>query len=620
MAELIPTLNTCLPKMTSGEKRFARRLEKLLEDDYLCWFDIPIGGKRRYPDFIVLHPARGLLFLEVKDWKAENLKRLSHTQVDLLTPTGLKTVANPIEQARQCCYQVLQILGRDKQLQQQVGNHTGKLCIPYGYGVVLTNINRKQLDNAIPEEHRNKLLPSHLLICKDEMLESVDAEDFQAQLWGMFNYHFGSKLTLPQIDRIRWHLFPEIRIDAEQIALLDEPDSELGDSERKAPVLAQTIPDIVKIMDVQQEQLARSLGDGHRVVHGVAGSGKTLILGYRCLYLAEALNKPILVLCFNITLAARLRSFIGTRGITDKVQVYHFHDWCGEQLRAYHVAVEKGDAPVWERQVASVINAVERGDIPQGQYGALLIDEGHDFQPQWLSLVAKMVDPETHSLLLLYDDAQSIYKAKAALKFSLASVGIKAQGRTTILRLNYRNTREILNFAYALAKDYFGAGGKEDIPLIAPQAAGNCGSMPVVKRLESLEAEVTYITRCLLAWHQRGKSWKDIAILYPGGTAGKIIAAQLKKHAIPHVWLASSQFKRHYNPELDQVSILPIPSSKGLEFETVVVLDASFSPISEAELAEDIRRMYVGLTRAREQLLVSYHRETAIGQLLEGLG
>lgn len=612
MAELIPTLNTCLPKMTSGEKRFARRLEKLLENDYLCWFDIPLGGKRRYPDFIILHPSRGLLFLEVKDWKAENLKRLSHTEADLLTPAGLKTVVNPVEQARQCSYQVLQLLERDAQLQQIGGKHKGKLCMPYGYGVVFTNITRQQFDRAIPEEHRSTLLPSHLMICKDEMTETAGAEDFQSRLWSMFNYQFGAKLTLPQIDRIRWHLFPEIRIDAEQMTLLGEP-------ENQTLTMTEAIPDIVKIMDIQQEQLARSLGDGHRVVHGVAGSGKTLILGYRCLYLAEALHKPILVLCFNITLAARLRSFMSARGITEKVQVYHFHDWCGEQLRAYHVAVIKGQAPVWERQVTSVINAVERGEIPQGQYGALLIDEGHDFQADWLNLVAKMVDPETNSLLLLYDDAQSIYKTKGALKFSLASVGIKAQGRTTILKLNYRNTREIIEFAYALAKEYFNAGGTDDIPLIAPQAAGISGAKPVLKRFETLDAEIAYLIRCLLAWHKRGQAWRDIAILYPGGEAGKLIATQLKKFAIPCAWLAASQFKKHYNPELDQVSVLPIPSSKGLEFETVVVIDASLSPIPQAELDDDIRRLYVGLTRARAQLLVSYHRQGAIAEVLDAL-
>jgi len=47
MAQLIPNLNTCLSRMTRGEKRLARRLEALLDDDYLCWFDIPVGRKNR---------------------------------------------------------------------------------------------------------------------------------------------------------------------------------------------------------------------------------------------------------------------------------------------------------------------------------------------------------------------------------------------------------------------------------------------------------------------------------------------------------------------------------------------------------------------------------------------
>lgn len=39
----------------------------------------------------------------------------------------------------------------------------------------------------------------------------------------------------------------------------------------------------------------------------------------------------------------------------------------------------------------------------------MLIDEGHDVEAPWLKLAAQMVDPATNSLLLLYDDAQSIY-------------------------------------------------------------------------------------------------------------------------------------------------------------------------------------------------------------------
>jgi hypothetical protein len=31
---------------TSGERRFVERLQTLLEEDYLCWFDVPVGPKR----------------------------------------------------------------------------------------------------------------------------------------------------------------------------------------------------------------------------------------------------------------------------------------------------------------------------------------------------------------------------------------------------------------------------------------------------------------------------------------------------------------------------------------------------------------------------------------------
>jgi superfamily I DNA/RNA helicase len=89
------------------------------------------------------------------------------------------------------------------------------------------------------------------------------------------------------------------------------------------------------------------------------------------------------------------------------------------------------------RQLPDQIQGVDAGRIPRAQYGAIMIDEGHDFEPEWLKLVTQMVDPSTDSLLLLYDDAQAIYRKSKGLDFSLSSVGIKAAGRTSILRLNY---------------------------------------------------------------------------------------------------------------------------------------------------------------------------------------
>tara|TARA_Y100001963_G_scaffold140299_1_gene207161 strand:- start:938 stop:1792 length:855 start_codon:yes stop_codon:yes gene_type:complete len=274
MATVIPNLNT-LRNMTPGERRLGQRLETLLEDDYTVWYDIPLGRQRRYPDFIVLHPARGLLFLEVKDWKPDTLRRLTPTHADIYTPTGLKTVSNPLEQARQYGLVAINRLQRDDHLKQTDGPFKGRLYLPWGYGVVFPNITRKQWNQMIGDAEQDLVLPPHRLICKDEMVATVDPEAFQEQLWGMFEYAFGDKLTLPQIDRIRWQLFPEIRINAPQQTLFDEPE-EGEDQYQSTAANEPIIPDIVRVMDLQQEQLARSMGEGHRVIHGVASSGKTL--------------------------------------------------------------------------------------------------------------------------------------------------------------------------------------------------------------------------------------------------------------------------------------------------------------------------------------------------------
>ena len=73
------------------------------------------------------------------------------------------------------------------------------------------------------------------------------------------------------------------------------------------------------------------------------------------------------------------------------------------------------------------------------------------------------------------------------LDFSLSSVGIKAAGRTSILRLNYRNTREILQFACDFASQFMGAKAADDdhIPMILPETGGASGPGPVAPRRRS---------------------------------------------------------------------------------------------------------------------------------------
>ena len=577
--------------MTPGERRFAQRLEAKLEDDYLCWYDVPIGQSMRHPDFVVLHPKRGLLILEVKDWKLDTIQSITKTDVSLLTDKGLKHVPNPLEQARQYAHAVINALEKDAQLVFGSGRMQGKLVFPWAYGVVLANISRKQFENTDLSE----VLEPNRVICQDEMVESVEMEAFQQRLWGMFTVGGFGNLSLPQIDRVRWHMFPEIRLPAKQGGLFDEAKDEPAE-----------LPDILRVMDLQQEQLARSLGEGHRVIHGVAGSGKTLILGYRAEYLAKVCTKPILILCYNKALARKLEHWMKEKGVADKVIVQNFHTWCRRQLVAYNAGLPEGDAKredYWDDMVDRVIRSVDKKLIPSAQYEAVLIDEGHDFRPEWFKLVVQMVDPSTNSLLVLYDDAQSIYDSGEKRNFSFKSVGIQAQGRTTVLKINYRNTQEILEFASQFAKELLTPteADEDGVPRLLPVSAGVHGPKPMLIKLPTLKEEAQYIAEQFKAAHKDGTPWKDMAILYRHwDPVGKAVNEVLQKAGIPYSW----KDKIEFCDKQDTVKLLPFHSSKGLEFPLVAIPSADMGTAEVKVDEEEARLLYVAMTRATRELIV----------------
>jgi hypothetical protein len=595
MATLIPALGSCVARMTGGERRLAERLEHKLDADYLLWFDVPVGPQQTHPDFVVLHPRRGLLILETKDWRLETVKRATRQMWEIAPDGFLKVVKNPLAQARHCAIQVVNALERDPQLVQASGPHQGKLAFPWGHGVVFTRITRKQFDAA----GLGEAIEPHLAICADEMLEGVETEAFQQRLWDMFPHAFGNKaLSLPQLDRVRWIMFPEVRVPAP------------GQGDLFGVDAADELPSLMRVMDLQQEQLARSLGDGHRVIHGVAGSGKTMLLGYRAEHLAKAQtdsSKPILILCFNEPLAKQLARVMAHKGLTHAVHAVHFHKWCRDQLVAYgqdlpaqHLSRED----FFEDMVQRVIGGVDKAQVPGGQYQAVLIDEGHDFAPEWFKLVVQMVDPLTNSLLVLYDDAQSIYERSRSRQFSFKSVGIQAQGRTTILKINYRNTRQILETASLVAADLLTAEDQDEdgVPLLKPVSCGREGQDPLIIRLPTPLQEAQQVAELLASAHEEGHAWGDMAVLCRHYKEMEACAATLRQRRLPHqVRKGTGQF----DPGADSIKVMTMHASKGLEFPVVALLGVGQMPAEGAQERDEARLFYVAATRATQRLIIA---------------
>jgi superfamily I DNA/RNA helicase len=125
--------------------------------------------------------------------------------------------------------------------------------------------------------------------------------------------------------------------------------------------------------------------------------------------------------------------------------------------------------------------------------------------------------------------------------------GIEAKGRTRVLKINYRNTAQILAFARHFAAEILGAPGlaaDEEDPVLLPEDAGRQGVEPEVRRCVSVEAEAHCIAEWLLGRKKAGYEWPQMAVLYPQHWIGEQFARVLAKHQVP-IDIVKGQSKSH---------------------------------------------------------------------------
>lgn len=140
----------------------------------------------------------------------------------------------------------------------------------------------------------------------------------------MIPHAFGrGVMTLPQLDRVRWNMFPQVRVQTQ------------ARCSRRATT-RRRFPDMLRVMDLQQEQLARVWAactrDSWR-----GRLRKTMILNTapNTWPGAHTRVKPILILCFNEPLAKIAQIGDAGEGTYRPVHVRNFHRWCRQQLVAF---------------------------------------------------------------------------------------------------------------------------------------------------------------------------------------------------------------------------------------------------------------------------------------------
>ena len=246
-------------------------------------------------------------------------------------------------------------------------------------------------------------------------------------------------------------------------------------------------------------------------------------------------------------------------------------------------------------------------------FDAVIVDEAQDLTRVGLEFVAAIAGDREDGLLLLGDGQQSLYPGG----HSLRSIGIDVRGRAAILRLNYRNTREIL-----LAADRIVAGrpfddGDDELQQADPSQRIDVerrGPEPLVLSFATEDDHDEALTLAISDLSSRSDTdLGDIAVLVPNNRLVREYAA-----SIAGLGLACRTLDKYDGTPSSEVKVGTFKRAKGLEFKHVLLpraepgklYDAPFrgedGPTHQERLDRTRRELFVAMTRARDTVWVGY--------------
>ena len=204
------------------------------------------------------------------------------------------------------------------------------------------------------------------------------------------------------------------------------------------------------VVELTEHQIGvlRRLQRNRRVeIVGAAGTGKTMLAAEKARRLAREGYETLLV-CFNQPLARLLVEETAEVARTSgHLTVSTFHQLCEDLAREAGTLPKKPNPTTREWWDETLPEALDEAVEELGpKFHAIVIDEGQDFDADWLlSLEALLSDPKDDVLYVFHDPAQAIYRDDA-----VADLGLP----TSIdLDQNCRNPGPIHDFAMGHAPD-----------------------------------------------------------------------------------------------------------------------------------------------------------------------
>ena len=609
MAKMYPEEIEGLDEATRGEKDLFQFIKEAARPhgDFICWYKPYLGHSGDGPDFVLYGKALGLTVMEVREWVLQHIIAVTPQRFTVRISGKVDKKENPDRMSKVYANAISKRLKEISSFTSDPHSQEKQLKIPIGRMVVFPNIQREAFCNKglqwlIPPE-RAMFLDD--LDSDGEILSDPTGNTFKERISECFPFRFKG-FSQEEEEKLTGILKPDTRI--------------------KLPIRQGVGKDRIRRddrgLDESQARLALQLGRGHQIIKGPPGSGKTLVLIQRCVYLYKyhPQVKRVLFVCYNIALVSYIRQLLLNKGANvgePDIQICHFFELCSKILKE-PVHFENENSEYYEGVTKKALDKLSEAKEAVDPFDAIFIDEAQDFNENMLKIIMALHRPGG-DLVIALDSFQDLYKRRRSWK----TLGIHAIGRTRKLKRVYRNTPEISEFSQRFLNEKRDRNQQLDL---LPKSLSYHGDQPILLPFPNLEAIELFLVKDLRAWIKGGDYKRsEIAIIYDDKIYGPEqfaydnralpmgIFKKLEDALIPTQWVSQDVgTKESFDVTTDKVSIISIHSSKGLDFDLVYLMGVDHINLTEPLRKNLLTLLYVAMTRAKHRLVIPYVRETEL--------
>ncbi|RUM70418.1 MAG: hypothetical protein DSZ07_02490 [Sulfurovum sp.] len=549
-----------IESMNKSEKYIFNKLKRLyMEESSISYLYLEPKIKNLTPDFILIDPIRGVLIIEVKAWGLDYIDTINEKEVKTIDGN---TLENPAYKARRYFNKMQGLLYFYDELVDK-----GKLNFKLHSIVTMTELTKQEtIDKSIDNFFDH--YPARV-VYKNELSN--------LELSSLFNNDI-KVIDSSIIDTIRVAIFPEIKIihRASNNTSLSELDKKIS------------------ALDFEQERFIKSLSLGHYMITGIPGSGKTVALLSRALYLAR-LHKDwkILIVTYNKSLKSQLKLRIDTIKeeldyidvSLDNIEVTNFH-----QLAMRYSSLSPRDFNDRSDEFWRDILPNDAIAHVTPEYNAILIDEYQDFYKNWFQLILKLMikykeeDKEYLNLFLAGDRLQSIYNPRE-INWK-KDIGLDMRGRAKLLKTSYRITKEHIELGLLLLQN--DAKYKKEVEEFYEQGKDIFLKNMTEDSIEIIQSNYKNLSTIIENLLEK-YNYNDILLLAPTWSSINNIKVLLPYEIQKNI-ISSKDINEN------KMIFSTYHSSKGIEAKVALVVD--IDKVQERKL------IYVALTRASHKVIL----------------